>query len=681
MDPQKCFAQDRELQENADSSAVAHDTPSGASDLGLAELVRNEPLEPLGQLGPYRLLKRLGAGGMGVVYVAEDSQLQRRAALKVMQPRLAAEAAARQRFLREARAAAALTHDHIVGIYQVGEERGIPFIAMQLLEGESLQERMRREKILPVAEVLRIGREIAAGLDAAHAAGVIHRDIKPANIWLEATPASPAILASLASPGRKSGEAPPREPPRPRVKILDFGLARAQNDDTQLSDPGAVLGTPAFMAPEQARGQGPVDARADLFSLGCVLYALTTGAAPFQAETRMGVLTALATETPPAPHVRCPAIPPALSEFIMQLLDKDPARRPATARAVVARLADIERQLTSNHHVPARGRGRGARRVALVGCAALALALLSGVLYVVTDHGAIEIVTEDDRVKVVVEQGGKQVLILDPQARKTWTLNTGTYKVRLQDGPDGLEISLPHTFDIQRGGKQIVTIRKVAAPPLAQAKPPTAAEPKAQEPAVPPSAVIDLLALIDPAKDGDPACWQRQGPELLGHAAKDKNAVRLIRAPYLPPKEYDVVVELTRKEGEKGPTLLLSRKGEALRLSTRGTQEKSSFGLSWILTKEGKSLRRPLGGPTLELGGRYRIRVAVRENSVQVSVDGKSIGREDMTGKKSWTGKPEDRGYLGISVEDGAVLVHRFEVIEVHGKGTLTRGTTKKTAP
>ena len=144
-----------------------------------------ESTDELGRIGGYRILKVLGAGGMGGVFLAEDIQLRRQVALKLMRPRAASAPGAAERFLREARAAAALRHDHIITIYQVGEEAGVPFLAMEYLEGETLDDRLRRESPLPVLDVLRIGREIAEGLAAAHAKGLIHRDIKPANVWLE----------------------------------------------------------------------------------------------------------------------------------------------------------------------------------------------------------------------------------------------------------------------------------------------------------------------------------------------------------------------------------------------------------------------------------------------------------------------------------------------------------------
>jgi WD40 repeat protein/serine/threonine protein kinase len=311
----------------------------------------------LGRLGGYRVLRLIGTGGMGVVFEAEDSQLKRRVALKAMKPALAASASSRKRFVREAQTAASVEHDHIVHIYQVGEDRGIPFIAMPLLRGETLGERLqgakaegggkaegRRQKAedkddvrssggngphpsllpeaegtkapgaLPVDEVLRIGREVAEGLDAAHQAGLIHRDVKPGNIWLEAG----------------SG----------RVKILDFGLARAVTFDDHLTQSGMMLGTPSYMAPEQARGEA-VDARADLFSLGCVLYQMATGVRPFLGRDPLSTVLAVTTQHPPRPREIDPALPVELDDLVVSLLSKEPAGRPVSARVVTETLETI----------------------------------------------------------------------------------------------------------------------------------------------------------------------------------------------------------------------------------------------------------------------------------------------------------------------------------------------------
>jgi formylglycine-generating enzyme required for sulfatase activity/tRNA A-37 threonylcarbamoyl transferase component Bud32 len=289
----------------------------------------------IGRLGPYRVLEILGAGGMGVVFRAEDVQLRRPVALKAMLSTLAVSSSARERFLREARAAAAIEHDHIITIFQVGEDRGIPFLAMPLLQGELLEDLLRREAPLAFGEVLKIGREIALGLAAAHQRGLIHRDIKPANIWLESRNdkqprLSDTTHAATAVACRYNY----------RVKILDFGLARASDDQAHLTQQGTVMGTPAYMAPEQANGQG-VDHRSDLFSLGCVLYQISTGERPFRGTDTIAVLLAVATEEPRPPRERRPEIPPAFSELIMQLLAKQPGDRPGSAAQVADILQDI----------------------------------------------------------------------------------------------------------------------------------------------------------------------------------------------------------------------------------------------------------------------------------------------------------------------------------------------------
>ncbi|NBO93160.1 MAG: serine/threonine protein kinase, partial [Planctomycetia bacterium] len=221
-------------------------------------------------------------------------------------PSLAVHATARQRFLREARAAASIQHDRIVSIYQVGEDRGVPFLAMPFLRGETLERRITREGPLADCVTRRIGHELAEGLSVIHERGLIHRDIKPGNIWLEGEMA--------------------------RVKILDFGLARARGD-VQLTVDGSIVGSPAFMAPEQANRQ-PVDCRADLFSMGVVLYLMASGKLPFVGDDALTTLLAVTTAEPaPLPHVH-----PDLETLIRRLLAKTPDERPQTAREVMAAL-------------------------------------------------------------------------------------------------------------------------------------------------------------------------------------------------------------------------------------------------------------------------------------------------------------------------------------------------------
>jgi serine/threonine protein kinase/WD40 repeat protein len=281
-----------------------------------------ETADEIGRLAHYRVLRKLGHGGMGMIFLAEDLRLRRLAALKVMLPRSVADVASRQRFLREARAAAAMNHDRIVTIYEVDEVNGTPFLAMQLLQGESLETRLQREPgPHPLPFILRLGREIAEGLDAAHGLGVVHRDIKPSNIWLLAK--------------------------KDHVKLLDFGLASLARDAAHLTQSGTIVGTPGFLAPEQGGGR-PASPQSDLFSLGVVLYLLATGTMPFQGESMLAVLTALATEHPRPLHELNPQLPEALSHLIMRLLSKQPDARPRSAREVIDILATIERQISAS---------------------------------------------------------------------------------------------------------------------------------------------------------------------------------------------------------------------------------------------------------------------------------------------------------------------------------------------
>ena len=270
-------------------------------------------------LAGYKLIQLLGEGGMGLVFAAEDIRLKRKVALKMMKPEIAAKASHRERFLREAQAAVVVEHDHIVAIHQIGEEKGIPFIVMPFLQGEPLDVRLKRGR-LSAPEFMSIGRQVAEGLAAAHAKGLIHRDIKPANIWLEAGSS-------------------------PRAKILDFGLARLTNDEVHLTQSGAIMGTPAYMSPEQARGI-KVDHRADLFSLGVMLYEMSTGQRPFTGHDTMSVLFSLASDTPVPPIELNPDLPPIFSRLVERLLAKDVEKRIQTGRDVADVLQRLQPEKT-----------------------------------------------------------------------------------------------------------------------------------------------------------------------------------------------------------------------------------------------------------------------------------------------------------------------------------------------
>jgi formylglycine-generating enzyme required for sulfatase activity/tRNA A-37 threonylcarbamoyl transferase component Bud32 len=324
--------------------------------------------DELGRLGPFRLLKLLGAGGMGMVFAAEDTGLGRQVALKTLRPELLSDDQAIQRFLAEARAAARVRNPHVITVHQVGVIDGVPFFVQELLQGESLDVRCSRAPCLSPGDVVRIGRELMAGLAAAHERGLLHRDIKPGNIWLE-------------SPGES-------------VRLLDFGLARVVEGTGQLTAVGVLVGTPAYMSPEQAEGL-PLDARSDLFSAGVVLYQLATGRRPFEGATTLAVLKALATVVPPPARTLNTQISQGLSDLIDRLLAKDRNQRPAGAQEAAGLLENLESTPGGSSAPPAQGRPPHATVLAWGGAA---LALLAGIVIILISR-------DGSRTRIEVAEG------------------------------------------------------------------------------------------------------------------------------------------------------------------------------------------------------------------------------------------------------------------------------------
>jgi serine/threonine protein kinase len=317
-DPRRSPPSSRSIDPTVPPEQTTGASKSSGSHPSLPTLAPPQGPGELGRLGNYRVLKVLGKGGMGIVYQAQDVQLGRWLALKMLLPQLATVPEANERFLREARAQAQIEHDHIVPIYQVGEHAGLPFLVMPLLKGMALDKYLKRGKALPLPHIIRIGREVARGLQAAHERGLIHRDIKPGNIWLDASAGG-------------------------RARILDFGLARPQKSDSQLTHSGMVVGTPSYMPPEQIAGKPEV--RSDLYSLGIVLYRMLSGRLPFERPEMLALLMAIASEPPPPLRKLAPQVPASLADLVMRLLAKQPEDRPASARELVEGLRGVEREL------------------------------------------------------------------------------------------------------------------------------------------------------------------------------------------------------------------------------------------------------------------------------------------------------------------------------------------------
>jgi eukaryotic-like serine/threonine-protein kinase len=343
---------------------VTSDPDTAITDHGIgklaglrAYLTPTDDTRFLGRLGGYGVVALIGCGGFGVVLKAFDAALNRYVAIKALSPQLALSGAARQRFAREARAAAAVVHDHVVAIHSVADADGLPYFVMPYVSGPSLEKRLRQAGPLAVVEVLRIGMQVASGLAAAHAQGLVHRDIKPANILLE--------------DGTE------------RVTITDFGLARAV-DDASLTRSGVIAGTPPYMSPEQAAGLA-VDHRSDLFSLGSLLYAMCTGRPPFRADSTLAVLRRVEECRPRPIREINPEIPDWLAGIVGKLHAKDPANRFQSAAEVAAILercvAHVQEPI--GHALPpgvaalARPIGRRRWLLAAVASAAIAAALFA----------------------------------------------------------------------------------------------------------------------------------------------------------------------------------------------------------------------------------------------------------------------------------------------------------------
>jgi eukaryotic-like serine/threonine-protein kinase len=423
----------------------------------------------------YRVLRLLGHGGMGAVYQAEHLLMERTVALKIINKSLTTRPDLVERFRREVKAAARLAHPSIVTAYDAEQAGDTHFLVMEYVEGADLARLVGERGPLPVAEACAYARQAALGLQHAYEHGLIHRDVKPLNLMVT---------------------------PDGQVKILDFGLARlasASQAAGGLTEPGTVMGTADYIAPEQAWDPAAADVRADVYSLGCTLYFLLSGHPPFPEGTVLQKLLAHAERTPTPLAVLRDDVPPGLARVLERMLAKDPTRRYPTPAEVAQALAPFGRgdagtavvaealpadppagrRLTrpaarpADPTGPTRSNPRAPRLAAprllfplipLVLALALGGAGLFGVVVyrIATDKGEVVIRSQDDEVKVLVEQGGRLVAILDPRTNQKVTLDTGDYTLRLDGNPDGLKIDMPPKFTLRRGDTQVVTVTRTA---------------------------------------------------------------------------------------------------------------------------------------------------------------------------------------------------------------------------
>jgi serine/threonine protein kinase len=428
---------DETLRRQVESLLAAHERPGPFLDVPICEQMAARPspaeqgtaalqADPTGESVPeavlaelgrherYRVVRRLGQGGMGMVYEAEHRVMRRPVALKIIHRRYTATAAAAQRFRREVRAAALLHHPNIVTAFDADNVGDTHFLIMEYVEGRTLARLVKERGPLPVREACEYVRQAALGLQHAHERGMVHRDVKPDNLMLT---------------------------PDGTVKVLDFGLAAltAERGADGLTEANVIMGTPDYMAPEQAEDVRKADIRADVYSLGCSLYHLLTGRIPYPADTPL--LKILAHRERPVPSIRSVRhdVPRELEVVLACLLAKEPADRYQTPGAVAAALAPFAQPAP----VPPQKRGRWLV-AALVALLFAGITVAGAVVYhIQTDTGELVVTTESDDVEVVIKQGGKEVRLIDTKTDKQikLTLRSGVYELELK-GVEGLKLSI-----------------------------------------------------------------------------------------------------------------------------------------------------------------------------------------------------------------------------------------------
>ncbi len=396
--------------------------------------------QSLGRFAGYEIVGIVGHGGMGIVLKGFEGSLHRYVAIKVLAPRLATNGTARQRFAREAQATAAVRHDNVIAIHRVDDWHGLPFLVMPYVAGISLQKRIDTQGPLTVEQALRVGVQIASGLAAAHAQGLVHRDIKPANILLEL--------------GVE------------RITITDFGLARAV-DDASITRTGIIAGTPQYMSPEQAQA-GQIDARSDLFSLGSVLYTMVTGRPPFRGLGSFEVLQKIVDRNPRPIREIEPTVPEWFQQIVSKLHSKKPSDRPSSAGEVATLLEDclahvrqpmvstlpkLLPKASSHRWVPPRW------TLPWIATGMLFSMFMAGIFIVLElDKGKLTIECESENIPIRILKGDQVVERLTmTRTPTTVRIAAGKYTVEIDGDYEGIAIE-NNKISLSRGSEEKVKI-------------------------------------------------------------------------------------------------------------------------------------------------------------------------------------------------------------------------------
>lgn len=592
----------------------------------------------LHQLGPYRIVRKLGEGGMGAVYLAEDTAANhRQVALKVLPKRNAQDAEFVSRFKREARSAVGLIHPNIVAAYAVGEDFGVHWYAMEFCPGEALDVRLKRDAAVPWKDAVRIVTQVAAGLAHAHAHGTIHRDIKPANI----------VLAANGT-----------------AKILDFGLAKQLGGGQSLvTQTGVVMGTPHYIAPEQARGEKDIDGRADIYALGATFYHLITGHTPFSGSSPAAVIMRHLSDELTDPRDEISDLPDGVVEVLRRMMAKKPKDRYRDGEALIA---DLE--LVAAGQPPAGS---------AINPSLSSLARRRRTVTTEADHRTTYVVSA---VMVVALVAG------------WWFLRPGRSTPPTVPTTTSADADVGTPVVTTPAPPPIGTIIPLPPPPadLTPVSVPATATPIAPvvSPVTPPVTVanqfrtIDLLALADPARDAVFGTWQRIDGALLSDASgawdAGAGAARLA-LPYRPPEEYDFRIAFTRRSGQHCVSQIFSARTQSFAWIMGGWNN-TIFAFENLHGRHGNEVAnttRVQRTACLTTGQRHEALLQVRRDGATALFDGQVISRtpanyRDLTSPPVYqlTGRP---GTLGIASWESPTLFHVVEVVERSGQGTLMR--------
>jgi len=668
------------LLRSAETSQAGPVTPGSAfaETVGLSRADTSVPTNrptALADHPKYRLIRPLGRGGMGHVWLAEHTLMNRPVALKLVRPEFLDRPEAVERFRREVRAAAKLNHANIVAAHDAEQAGGTHFLVMEYIDGETLAERIEAGPV-SIADACRWTIDAARGLDHARTNGLIHRDVKPHNLILE----------------RATG----------RVKVLDFGLAGvAAGERSGLTGGNVVIGTPDYIAPEQAEDARTADTRSDVYSLGCTLYHLLAGRPPFGGESVLKKLDAHRNQQAQSLTAIRQDMTPALAELVARMLAKDPADRPQTPREVAAALEDILAGRGSGDP-PVRARrlrddgGRGRRSVWIGISIATAVAALlgfgiyvflviprltTGTLVIQTDaNDDVRALIRDKEIQIVVKDKASHevVRVIDLKSETSVTLPGSTfYELELR-APEGLRLSA-NSFGMRKGEEFVVLIERVAqaeTPRLARVETLGRQDLVATGPAAPAdSGWSDLIPLVDPIRDTELGKLTRSdGPKPTLHVKSDLNPNARVRLPFLPTASYEVRAAIARVHGDDSFVLVLPIPGgpgitphvslcvDASHQDGEWTELKSVDGVEFA-----EPMRRTFGG-RLERDKTYPLYVRVTVVRDKVAIRAELAGKvvfdwsdqaKQFYGGRDWVGKDNTR--LAVGAVAGEFRVEQLE--------------------